>query len=108
MTPHGSVENLFLAPDAQYSTLPKNGSSIVSNSHIGNNKVQYGNETVAQNNLYQSNAHNNSTPCSSINQLRRSTSMSCSGQGGGTSTKTVTFTLPVTETNSVRKYFQLG
>ena len=100
LTPHGSVENLFISSDVNLGTVTNDEPNIVPNYNL-DNTLQHCKETVNPNTLYKSNV--SKIPINApTTQLRRSTSMSCSSQGNGMSTKTVSFTLPVTETKSVR------
>ena len=96
LTPHGSVENLYIPTGKNIQSLPINGSTI-SPPYSMEGKVGPSNDNGTGNGV-----PNQSSSSQAENlihtHLRRSTSMSCPSQGGSLSgTKTVTFTLPITE-----------
>ena len=102
LTPHGSVENLFVSTEAAKGSVFSRGPNSIPNQPIDNNKESICKETGAHKAFWQSNIGS----CSGnqpITQIRRSTSMSTPSPSSGLSAKTVTFTLPDTETKSVRQ-----
>ena len=102
LTPHGSVENLFVSTEATKGGVFSRGPNSISHQPIDNNKESTCKETGAHKAFWQSNIRS----CSGnqpITQIRRSTSMSTPSPSSGLSAKTVTFTLPDTDTKSVRQ-----
>ena len=102
LTPHGSVENLFVSTEATKGSVFSRGPNSIPHQPMDNNKESTCKETGAHKAFWQSNIRS----CSAnqpITQIRRSTSMSTPSPSSGLSAKTVTFTLPDTETKSVRQ-----
>ena len=93
LTPHGSVENLYIPNDKSFHRSPLNTSGLQNSNNSKTGQYQRSishqiNTTSGENPMNQNH----------ITQLRRSTSMSNPSPGGQiSSTKTVTFTLPMNE-----------
>ena len=97
LTPHGSVENLYIPTNKGFHPLSIDSSNNVRTGQYSRSISHQSNSMTQAENFTNQN-HNT--------QLRRSTSMSCPSQGGGSSsTKTVSFTLPITDGNQVSSMF---
>ena len=99
LTPHGSVENLYIPTNKSFHPLSINSSNNVRTGQYSRS-ISHQSNSISQAENFTNQNHNT--------QLRRSTSMSCPTQGGGSSsTKTVSFTLPIADGDQVSSMFLL-